>query len=520
MSTFRLAELGGLARLVLGLPRFLRERVGYDEATHLITDGVALRGERFVAKLEHAVFGHSPSPYLALARSAGCELGDVRALVHTDGVEATLAVMRRAGIYVTWEELRGRQPTVRGSQSFSFRWADFDNPLARPHAQSTSGGSSGPPVRVGLDLEHDAQSAPTWAVLFRAHGLEESPLAFWTPTHVGVVSRFLKCSKFGKDLEKWFAMARVKAFEDRARSAVVYGLARFYAGYPQPEGATLAQADRVLAYLLARLSDGKRPILNTSPSAAALLSRMAQERGTTLAGVAFLLGAEPITPARWRTITASGAKAIATYGTSEAGWIGAQFPGHTEPDEVHVFSDAYAVIANAQQETGAYPLLFTGIRPAAPKVLINAEIGDAGVIETAPTDSPAEAYGYRVRLHTIRSFRKVTVWGTTFAVGDLEDIIEDHLPRHFGGSPTDYQLLEQEDEHGRPALRLLVSPSVGAIDEDAVREAFFAQVARGRASYRFMAEEVKVMDTLKVERRNPEVSQRGKIVAVVPKRSA
>ena len=519
MPTFRLAEARGLARLAVGLPAFLRDRLSYDDAARLVANGVARRGERFVAKLERAVFGHPSSPYLALARSAGCELGDLRELVRADGVEATLEVMRRAGIYVTWGELRGRRPAVRGSRSFAFRWGEFDNPFVRPQYHSTSGGSSGAPTRVGLDLEHDAQSAPTWAVLFRAHGLENSPLAFWTPTHAGVVSRFLKCSKFGKDLEKWFAMARVKAFEDRARSAVVYGLARLCAGYPRPEDAPLAQADRVLAYLFRRLEDGVQPVLNTSPSAAALLSGMARERGRSLAGVCFLLGAEPVTPARRRTIEASGAKTVATYGTSEAGWIGAQFPGSGEPDEVHLFSDAYAVIANGSGE-GPRPLLFTGLRPAAPKVLLNAEIGDSGVIETAPTGSPAEAYGYGTRLHNIRSFRKVTVWGTTFAVADLEGIVEEHLPSCFGGAPTDYQLLELEDEHGKPVLKLLVSPSVGAVDEEAMKRAFFAKMSRGKASYRFMAEEVRSMDTLSIERRKPEATQRGKIVAVVPKRAA
>jgi hypothetical protein len=43
-------------------------------------------------------------------------------------------------------------------------------------------------------------------------------------------------------------------------------------------------------------------------------------------------------------------------------------------------------------------------------------------------EGPAAAYGYDVRLHTIRSFRKVTVWGVTFAVADLEGIIEETLP--------------------------------------------------------------------------------------------
>src|SRR5262249_34730378 len=143
MPSFRFAELSGLARLAFGLPRFLRDRLSYRDAERLVRDGVARREERFLKKLDEVVFARRRSPYLALFRWAGCELGDVCKLVTSDGVEGALEVMRRAGIYVTWEELRGRRPTVRGSVSFDFGWHDFDNPLVRPHFHSTGGGCSG-----------------------------------------------------------------------------------------------------------------------------------------------------------------------------------------------------------------------------------------------------------------------------------------------------------------------------------------------------------------------------------------
>jgi hypothetical protein len=373
-------------------------------------------------------------------------------------------------------------------------------------------------VRVYLDLEHDAQAAPSWAVLFKAHGLEDSPLLFWAPTHAGLAARYLRCSKFGKDFEKWFATTRMTAFEDRVRSGVVHAIARRCAGYPKPEDAPLTEPGRVLDYLLQRLDGGARPVVNTSPSAAVLLARVAGDRGRSLAGVHFLLGAEPVTPARWHAIQASGAKAIPTYGTSETGWIGAQFPGVREPDTVHVFREAYAVIPRGDAEgsdAGAQPLLFTNLRPAGPTVLINAEIGDSAVIETGGVEGPAAAYGYDVRLHTIRSFRKVTVWGVTFAVADLEGIIEETLPARFGGAVGDYQLIEQQDD-GVPLLRLLVSPTIGLIDEQAMKDTLLREVARKRPIYGFMAEEIRMTDTLRIERRRPVVTERGKVLAVRP----
>src|SRR5262249_42505147 len=139
---------------------------------------------------------------------------------------------------------------------------------------------------------------------------------------------------------------------------------------------------------------------------------------------------------------------------------------------------------------GAHPLLLTNLRPAGPKVLINAEIGDSAVIETGRVGGPAAAYGYDVRLHTIRSFRKITVWGVTFAVVDLEDIIEETLPARFGGAVGDYQLIEQQDDGGVPLLRLLVSPTIGPFDEQAIKDTLLREVARKRAVYGFMAEEI------------------------------
>jgi hypothetical protein len=300
---------------------------------------------------------------------------------------------------------------------------------------------------------------------------------------------------------------------------VVHAIARFHAGFPKPEDAPLDQASKVLDYLLERLKNGTKPVVNTSPSAAALVARLARERTVPLDGVHFLLGAEPVTPARWAAIAASGAKPIATYGTSESGYIGAQFPGASEPDEVHVFRDGYAVIQNPPggDSSGSLPLLFTNLRSATPKILINAELGDSAVIESGSGNAHAIAYGYDVRLHTIRSFRKVTVWGATFAVAELEGIVEEYLPGRFGGGVGDYQLVEHEDENGTPLLRLLISPELGEIDEAALRTAFLDELSHKRTGY--MTREIRMMGTLKIERSKPKITARGKVFPVLPKRA-
>jgi hypothetical protein len=519
---FRLDEVSGFARLAFGLRRFLADRIPIDGAAAVVRANVAEREGRFLAMLRSAVFGHEPSPYRTLCRWAGLELGDIAGLVRSDGLEAALARLRDAGVHVEWEELKGRKPIVRGSQTMQAPWHSFDNPLARSDFTGSTGGSSGRSLRVAVDLENDAESAPDWALVFAAHGWQASPLIFWTPNHVGVASRFLKCSKFGKDMARWFVMARMTDRGERLRSAVIHRLVRSVAGYPRPIAAPLDRAGRVLDDLYGWLDRGSRPVVNTSPSAAALLSGLAVARGRSLAGVSFLLGAEPLTAARHQAIVEGGGLPVATYGTSEGGWIGAQFPNARQPDEVHLFKDAYAVITEAAGPTtgdAGLPLLFTNLRRASPKVLLNAALGDSAVLEVDATDPRASAIGYDTRLHTIRSLRKVTLWGVTCAVADLEVLVESWLPARFGGSHGQWQLCETEDASGRPELRLLADPALGPLDETAVGEALLAELTRLGRAYSFMAVELRRTGSLKVERCCPRLTGRGKLLPVLTQRA-
>ncbi len=242
----------------------------------------------------------------------------------------------------------GWKPVCRGSQTFAVRERDFDNPVVREHYTATSGGTSGRPVRVRIDIEELAEAAANWAVCFDAHGWKDRPLVFWTPGHSGFANCYLRCLKFGFPYLKWFRTTRPDNL-----AALLHRTLQFLTGLPAPEPAPLDRAPVVLRFLLRLLEKGDKPIVNTTPSAACRLARLAGDRGLSLSGVAFLLEAEPVTRVRRSIIECSGAAAIPTYGTSEAGWIGAQFPEAREADEVSVFRDAYAVIQRPDGESSA-----------------------------------------------------------------------------------------------------------------------------------------------------------------------
>ena len=66
-----------------------------------IAERLAARGTA-VLQLVERLLRESGSPYPLLFRAAGLELGDVRALVATDGVEGMLRTIARAGVYVSF----------------------------------------------------------------------------------------------------------------------------------------------------------------------------------------------------------------------------------------------------------------------------------------------------------------------------------------------------------------------------------------------------------------------------------
>jgi hypothetical protein len=461
-----------------------------------------------------AVFNNPRSPYLQLFRAAGCELGDVEALVAREGVEGALQALVADGIYVLFDEFKGRKPAVRGSQTFAFRDKDFDNPLITPHYEVRSGGTWGRPTRIVIDLEYLADRAPLWSIWFAAHDLIGAPLVFLTPYYPGVVNLQLICAKFGTRFDKWFATASGGSTAYQLVSALVHGAARHAAGFPRPEFVTARDSARVGEYLAHMARAGRTPCVNCSASDAIRVCLAMTERGVSLNGVRFLLGYEPVTRARRQAIEATGARVAMTYGFSEGGTVGQQCPRPEAPDDVHVATDAFAVIQRARpvDDESRRALLMTALRPMSPKVMLNAEIGDQAVMEHRACGCVFGGLGYDQHLHTIRSFAKLTGTGVTFLGADIFPILEEALPRKFGGAIGDYQLIEEESANGLPRYSLLVNPGVGPVNERALIGVFLEELGAAKLQYRFMANQWIDAGVLGVSRRPAIPTARGKIV--------
>jgi hypothetical protein len=275
--------------------------------------------------------------------------------------------------------------------------------------------------------------------------------------------------------------------------------------------------------MAAVLDAGGTPQLWTHPSSAARLCSAATAAGVALDGARFSVSGEPATPARLAVVRQAGARIVPRYGASDCGQIGFGCLAPAAPDEVHWLSDLHALVQPSGRGPafdpggpGAGPgtLFMSSLAPTARTILLNASLGDRAVVTRRRCGCPLEALGWTTHLHTIRSDEKVTAGGMNFADLELARALEEVLPARFGGSPTHYQLLEDEGPAGEPRLWLLVHPAVGLLDEDRVREVFLDAIAPGSGVERVMGLAWREAGLLRVQRRAPVPAANGKILHV------
>jgi hypothetical protein len=504
----------GLARFARNLRGFLDEPLTLDEAVENIENGVRRREQRFLEKLQSAIYGRPKSPYYQLLHAAGCEFGDVRELVTAEGLEGALEQLAASGVFVSYEEFKGVIPAVRGSRTFHFQSADFDDPNQKGELFSTSGGSRGRPVATVGSLAFIAQMTPHWAVFFAENDCLDKPLTFWTPGHAGATGRHLWCAKIGRKYVHWFLSEEMSASKDRIYSACKRWLATREGGFVPPIAASCDRPEVVLHPMLALLARGAAS-MNTTPSAAVKLSLAAQSQGLSLSGLTFLLGAEPLTPDRRTAIEASGARATPLYGSTEAAWVGGQCRQPQHPDEVHVLLDSYAVILDPHSEPdpdGGGGLLMTALQPLTNKVLLNTDIGDRGILGQRRCDCLYDRLGCTTTIHTIRSSDKITEYGVNIAVSDVFQVLENDLPRRFGGTAGDYQLVESRNANGLPRYTLRIDPVVPPQENSAIISAFLTDLSRRKSYYGYMTAIFQKENLLRVVRAAPVPTPRGKIL--------
>ena len=516
------SDLRWAARFARDLPGFLRHPVTLPEARAILARRRAGRAADFLALARDAVYGQAASPYRALLRHAGCEPGDLAALVGREGVEGALQALCARGVYLTVEEFKGRQPLRRGSVALPFEPAGLGNPLAATHLRGATSGSRGRPAPVPLGLGYIREWSVNFCLLFDSLGPRRWRVARWSLPGGDGVAYALLYAGFGVPPERWFSPVDPAALhvDPRYRWAarLLTGVSRA-AGVPMPgpEYVPLEAPGPILDWLDAVRGRGETPCLAIYVSPAAGLARAALDAGRDLAGVVLRLVGEPVTAGRLDVIRRAGAEPYATYGTVDAGLIGSACHQPATADEVHLWDDLLAVVQpDPPAPAAGLPagtLLFTSLRATTPLLLLNVSLGDRAVLGTRACGCSLEAGGWTRHLHTIRSFEKVTAGGMTFLDVDVVHVLEELLPARFGGDATDYQLVEQASGAGA-RLALRVHPRVGPLDPAAVVAAFLAALGAGSPTARLMQAAWGEAGLVQVERRPPATTGPGKILHV------
>jgi hypothetical protein len=505
-----------------GLRGFLRDEYSVERALREVRTALDQRDDNFVSMVHTTIYDNPASPYRPLLDRAGCELGDLAAGVRTNGLEPTLVELRRSGVYVSFDEFKGRTPIVRGEVVVDVRPEDFDNPLLASGYRARTSGSTGASTPLWVSLASLANRIPHTLIALDAHGLLG---AMWREAPPApAIGMILEEAPMGQRYERWFAprlkRSRGTALASRVATEAILATARS-AGVrlPRPEPLDYDDAGVVAAWAAER----GVCVVRTGLSNALRVSLAAAETGLDLTGTAFIGAGEPVTPVKIDSIERTGARWISNFTISEVGRVGVACANGTDRTDVHYAAHVAALITYPRSVPGSEQRVdtfhFSSLLTGSPKVLLNTETDDYGIVETRECGCPLEGAGLRQHVRDIFSFQKLTGEGVSLVGSDMVRILEDVLPRRFGGSAVDYQLIEEEGEQGFTRLTLVVSPRVEIRDEADVIETILREL--GDSSFgRDVRSIWRRAGALRVRRAEPRVTQGGKVRPLVPRRDA
>jgi hypothetical protein len=515
-----LGEAVAGASFLVHLPGRLRRPMTPAAARAILCRRIERRASDFLDLARRAIYERPTSPYRRLLRLAGCEHGDLVRLVTRDGLEGALRTLYRQGVYLTVEEFKGRRPAVRGEESIAIDPGQCRNPLLKGYLWVQSSGSRGAPAVAIKTLDFLVDQSVNRCLVLNGWG---GPwrLAHWDVPGGGLTA-LLSSSLSGAAPERWFSLVAPldPALNPRYRwSARAVRWASALAGrpLPPPRHVPVDAPLPIARWMRGVLEAGQRPLLVGYSSSIVRLCEAARAAGLDLTGSQFWLDGEPLTRARLEVIRQVGADGVPIYATSETGRMADGCLAAREVDEVHFFSDLHALIQPGPGDavgSGLPPdaLLVSSLRSSTPFILLNVSMGDRATMSVRACGCPLEEAGWTTHLHTIRSYEKLTAGGMTLLDADLVRVLEEVLPARFGGTPTDYQLVEREAAGGAPEVVLVVHPRVGPLSAEAVARTFLAAVGAGTGAERVMGLVWRDTGLLRVERRPPAVTATGKVL--------
>jgi hypothetical protein len=515
-----LAQAGMLYRFATGLRQFLRSPLSAEQCRAIVAASLAGRERNFLRLVRRAVYGYPASPYRRLLAWAGVEYGDLERLVLADGVEGALERLFDAGVSVELDEFKGRRPIRRPGLTIDVSAESFDNPLLAGEFEVESGGSTGPRRRMKIDFDLLTYDAACRYFHFAAVGAESAPLAIWrgVPPDSSGLKHGLIAAKLGRPMERWFSPIPL-SFHPRAlpfAAITLYAVNAsplFGGRIPAPEHVPLSDGLPVAQWLADKVRQGTPGVLSAAANNVVRACVAAKEAGLDIAGTIFRVGGEPFTEAKHRLVAELGARAFSGWSMSEAGPLGGGCANREAVDEVHLFRGKIAVFDRpkmlADGESEVQALYLTTLLPSTPKIMLNLDTGDYGVLSRRACGCLLEQIGFTDHLHTIRNYEKLTAGGIQFLGSDIIELVEEVLPRAHGGHPADYQIVEEQDG-AVTQVSIVVSPRIALADEQAVVNTVLQFLASRNSGNALMASFWQQGRTLRVQRREPYVTPASK----------
>jgi len=515
-------DLSMYLRYFTGLRNYLRHPLSPEECRLKIERQLADRSFAFLRIIEMGIFAKPRSPYARLLKHAGIEFPSIETQVKREGVEKTLERLYDKGVYITFEEFKGRRPIQRPGLEFSVRPEDFDNPLLERHYELKSGGSRGAGTRIIVDFDLLTHESAYHSLSIECLKLHNRPVGIWygVPPVVNGIKHVFRNAKIGQPVEKWFSQGKLEFHPRQLKYFVftnyaLYGSRLFGTPLAIPEHTPIEQAHKVAEWLAEKKKSGLPAELHTNPSSGVRICMAARQDGLDIAGTFFRFNSEPFTPAKAKVVASTGCRAAAQYSLAEIGNIGMACGNPAAIDDVHVLTDKLAVIQrektllNSSIRVGA--LLYTTLLPSGPKLMLNVQSDDYGNLDHRDCGCLFHKMGFNLHLSNIRSYDKLTSEGMTFLGSELITLVEETLPERFGGNPTDYQFVEEEED-GLPKISIIISPRVGTVDEQTVIGAVLGRLASYPGCKPMMTKLWKDGQTLRVIRREPLATGAAKIL--------